>query len=406
MLWSYGWSNGTNHTCQATRTHETNENEAYIMRNDAIISILSLTANSEVSRASVSATAAGSFTLSWGVQSDTTAMVIHYQVIGGTDITNVSVFNSTTQNFSTGNHSWNGTGTTFTPDFALTMQTPANGTPVINTIAGGTDQSVISIGAAASTTKQWQIMARSETAAAEDSDQYLDNGSCIGSMNISTGVIQYRGVFVSFNNAAGGGITINVTTAASNTGQNAFLLVKGGKWDCNVFQQPVTTGTQNVSLTDSTVVPKLVQMMGIGSATEGTVVLHHYLGIGGADGTREGNCWNGSTSDLPNFQTARSCDTGKLYRQGGAPNATASSTSVVGECDMQSMSTAGQFTLDWTTCDTIQRQCAFWMVGEVGASNQNIERPITESAITISEASLSIARNKTRGRTETVTASD
>ena len=33
------------------------------------------------------------------------------------------------------------------------------------------------------------------------------------------------------------------------------------------------------------------------------------------------------------------------------------------ECDMTGMSTAGQFTLNWTTADTTLRQMAYWTVG-------------------------------------------
>jgi hypothetical protein len=370
MLWSYGWSDTTTDCCQAMRSHETNENECYVMRNDAIISILSLTAGSEVSRADVSAVAAGSFTLNWSVQSDTSAMVIHYEVIGGTDITNVSAFQTTMQNTSTGNHSWNGSGTTFTPDFALSMTMQDVTSLAINTISNIVDNSQISLGAATGTSNQWVLIAREETATTSDNDQYLHTGQCLGSMNPTSGAFAYGGSFVSFNSAAGGGITINITTAASNINPICFLFVKGGKWDVKGFQQRSGTGTQDVTLTDSTVKPKLVQLVGIGSATANTVVLNHYIGIGGSDGTNEGNCFNGSTSDLGTWVTARSTDTGKVYRT-ATPAATATSSTTNAECDMTDMTTAGQFTLNWTTADTTLRQMAYWMVGSLPPASRN-----------------------------------
>jgi hypothetical protein len=386
MLWSYGFSDTVNDACQAMRSHETNENEAYVMRNDAIISILSLTAGSEVSRATVNSVAAGSFTLSWGVQSDTSAMVIHYMVAGGDDITNVSVFNSTSQNFSTGNHSWNGSGTSFVPDFGMVMTTPDTAAVTVNTVSSASDQSVFSLGAITGTSNQWVLIAREETITTSDNDMYLDNGNCIGSLNTTSGAVSYLGTFVSFNNSAGGGITINITNAAGNTAQNAFLLIKGGKWDVNVFQQRSGTGTQDVTLTDSTVDPALVQLVGINSATEGSVVVNHYVGIGGSDGTNEGNCWNGSTNNLGTWVTARSTSTGKVYRN-ATPAATASSSTTDAECDMTGMTTAGQFTLDWTTADSTQRQMAFWMLGAV-PSGTTFNRSPTAEDVTVSDSSL------------------
>jgi hypothetical protein len=385
MLWSFGWSDTVNDVCESARWHETNENEAYVMRNDAIISIMSMTAGSEVSRADVSAVAAGSFTLNWSVQSDTNAMVVHYMVAGGTDITNVSAFQSTMQNTSTGNHSWNGTGTTFTPEFAMTMAMQDVTSLAINTISNIVDNSQISVGAATGTSNQFVVVGREETSTTSDASMHFWNNICIGSINPTSGAFAYGGPFVSFNNAAGGGITVNITTAASNVNPVAFLLIKGGKWDVKTFQQPAATGTQNVTLTDSTVTPKLVGLIGIGSATANANVANHYIGIGGSDGTREGNCWNGDTALLGTWQTARSTDTGKVYRQGGAPAATASSTSTVAECNLTSMSTAGQFTLNWTTADATQRQTAFWMVGEVVTGAQ-FNRTASDT-ITISDAS-------------------
>lgn len=386
-LWSYGWSDGTNDVCQALRAHETNENEAYVMRNDAVISILSLTADSEVSRATVSSFAAGQVNLSWTVQSDTSAMVIHYSVAGGDDITNVSAFTSTMQNISTGNHSWNGSGTSFTPDFAMTTAMQDVTSVAINTISASADLAQLSIGAATGTSNQWLLAAREETVTTSDVDMYLNDGQCLGSLNPSSGAFAYGGTFVSFNNSAGGGITVNITTAASQSNNSVgFLLIKGGKWDVKAFQQRNGTGTQDVTLTDATVVPSLVQLVGINSATLDTVVAHHYVGIGASDGTNEGNCYNGSTNALGTWETARSTSNTKVYRN-ATPAATATSSTTNAECDMTDMTTAGQFTLDWTTADATQRQMAFFMIGAV-PSGTTFERSPSADSVTVSDSSL------------------
>ena len=358
------------------RTDEGSETNGRVFRNDAIISI-SAPSSTEHSRADVSAVAAGSFTLNWSVQTNTAAMVIHYEVYGGTDITNVSAFSSNTQNTSTGNHSWNGTGTTFTPEFALILNATDQTASDPNVYVSNDGHSVIQLGCATSTSKQWIIMGRQGSGTNSLAHMCLDNGNCIGSLSSTTGSLTYLGTFVSFDNAAGGGITINITNAATATDSPiGFLLVKGGKWDCNVFQQRSGTGTQDVTLTDSTVTPRLVHLAGLGTATEGSGVANHYMCLGGSDGTREGNCYMGSTNALANYVIARSTDTGKVYRM-ATPNATATSSTTVAECDMSDMSTAGQFTLNWTTADTTLRQMAFFMCGEVAAGTT----PVSETSI-------------------------
>lgn len=367
-LCSYGWSDTANDVCQSTTWSEANQGEAYALRNDAIINLFS-TSLTEVSKADISAVAAGSFTLNWSVQSDTSAMVIHYIVIGGTDITNVSAFTGTSVNTGTGNKSWNGTGTTFTPDFALMMNSP-DATMAVNTFYAAQSRSRPCIGAALSTSKKWAFSFRGDTAATSGHRNTIQSTSCLNGQQTGSGGLNYSATFVSFDNAAGGGITLNVTDGSSTANGVAigFLLVKGGKWDCNVFQQRSGTGTQDVLQTDSTVVPKVVSLFGVG--TNSTSILpvpqHAYVCIGGSDGTREGNSWNGGKDAVNPWQTGRSNDTGKVFRN-AATVATASSITTAAECDLIAMST-GQFTLDWTTADTTQRWMSYWSVGEVSTT--------------------------------------
>lgn len=399
-LLSYGWSDGTNSVCQTFRAHETNENEAYVIRNDAIISIFSLTAGSEISRASISSTAAGSFTLSWAVQSDTTAMVVEYDVYGGDDITNVSAFTGTTD-FSTGNHSWNGSGTSFTPDFALIMNTSDYGASV-NNIESIVDRSVFNISAITSS-NQWWLGFRVETATTSDADMLLVNGSCLATMNTSNGTVSAESSFVSFNNAAGGGITVNITNAASNTIVVGFLLVKGGIWDVGTFQQRSGTGTQDVTLSDSEATAKLISLFGINSATAGSRQDHCYVGFGSSDGTNESNSYNGQTNALGTYVTARSTGTGKVYRN-ATPAATATSSTTDAECSVSDVTTAGQYTLNWTTADTTQRQMAYFSVSAVEAGNELFERSVNES-LTISASPVVVTRF-VRSVNESLTISD
>lgn len=399
--WSFGFSDGTNDICQVSTMNESTETDSWNWRNDFVIVVMNPGLGA-VSAATVSSFDADGFTLSWTVQSDTTAMVIHGIAIGGTDITNVSAFDTTVGDINTGNHSYNGTGTSFQPDFAL-MLTQSAGNTALNTSTSAADDAAIIIGAATSTTEQFLIAARDETTATSDCDMYINSAACVGHLDPLSGILLALGDFVSFNNSAGGGITINITDGfQSASARLGFLLVKGGVWDCGTFQQRSGTGTQDVTL-DTGLNPELVFLTGINSATAGTVQASNYVCIGASDGTREGNCYCGNTSALGTYQTARSSDTGKVYRQ-ATPAATASSSTTNAECDMSSMSTAGQFTLNWTTADTTLRQMAFWTVGTTGA--QFNRSPATEN-ITVADSSLTRILSLTRTLTaETVSISE
>lgn len=303
-------------------------------------------------------------------------MVIHYIVVGGTDITNVSAFQKTSVDALTGNHSYNGTGTAFTPDFALIMNSPDAGINV-NTVysAGGFSQPCI--GAATGTSNEWAFSHKSDTIGTSAANQLLRGTGCIDGQSTGTGSIRYSAEFVSFNSAAGGGITVNVTDNASSISLLGFLLVKGGKWDVAAFQQRSGTGTQTLNQTDSTVTPKVVSLFGVG--TNSTVIspvdVHNYTCIGASDGTREGNSWNGHKNGVTPWQTGRSTDTGKVFRNAAAV-ATASSITTAVEADMQSLN-EGSFTLNWTTADTTQRWMGYWSVGEVVVATT----PVSQTSI-------------------------
>ena len=363
-LFSYGFSDGTNNACQYYRMDESREQEAYIFYDNRIIALTDDSATQTIiSEGAISATAAGSFTVNWSTQSDTNAIHIHYTVIGGSDITNVQVVNTTVQNTSTGSHSWNGTGTSFQPDFCLTM-TGADGYTTVNTKAVGNDRSTISVGAVDSTGSEWVVSGRDETVGTSDCDMYFNNAACLANHDSASGAIDYLADFVSFNNSDGGGITLNVTNAATNSSQLlAFLFVKGGTWEAGTFQQRDGTGTQTVTLSNSALTPLLTSLQGINSATAGSLVANFYLGFGATDGTNEDCSWFGNTNNLGTFESARAGSNTKVYRQ-ATPAATASSSTTNAECDMNDMTTVGQFTLDWTTADSTLRRMAYWVVGE------------------------------------------
>lgn len=357
----YGFSDTATDVCFSTRVHETSELETNVYRNDSVIAIIDIGTNTIVSQADVSSVGAGNFHLNWSTQSNTSAMVIHYMVAGGTDITNVSVFQTTVGATTTGNKSYNGSGTTFTPDFGM-MITGPDGTQAINTVGSSADNSAFSIGAMKSTTARWCIWKRDETVGTSDSDMFHSASLVSFQGSNTTGAQVGAADFVSFNSAAGGGITINVTDGyPQTTAIFMFLLIKGGVWDVGAFQQKSGTGTQDVTLASGQD-PELVFLGGINSATTGSVQISSHMGLGGSDGTHSGALFAGSTSDLATYQTATSTLNTKCYRI-STPAATASSSTTDAECDMNDMTLGGKFQLNWTTADTTQRQMVYWALG-------------------------------------------
>ena len=369
IRWSYGFSDGTNDACQqmSASDNNTTQLETYSFNNDAVISIVDQDSQTEISRADVSSFGAGVVNLNWSVQSDTNAIVIHYIVIGGDDITNASVVSTTVGDTGTGNHSYNGSGSTFTPKFALTM-TGADQYTTANSLSSGADRALMSIGAARSATEEYCMAGRTETVGTADTDQVLLSDACLVNTDPTSGAIDFEANFVSFDSAAGGGITVNIVNSATSGSQLlAFLFLEVASttgFEVGTFQQRSGTGTQDVSFSNTNLDPSLTFLSGINSDTAGSVVANNYLAMGASDGTNEGCTWCGDQNAATNMVNTSVNLTTKVYRQ-ATPNATASSSTTNAECDMTGMSTRGQFTLDWTTADTTQRQIGFWVIGEV-----------------------------------------
>lgn len=361
-LLAYGFSDGTNDACISFQVDESGEFEIYRFDNTNIL-FMQFASAGNANLATVNSFDSDGFTLGWTC-TFSNQFSIHYIAIGGTDITNVSVVNTTVGNTSTGNHSYTGSGASWTPDFALTM-TAADGT-TINTTHNSADLSLFCIGAAKSTTEEFVMWGRDETVGTSDCDMYINNAACLASCSISAGTITFLADFVSFDNAAGGGITVNVTDASeSATKPLAFLLIKGGSWDCGTFTGG-TVGTQDVTL-DTGLDPALVFLGGVHTSSNATPVANNYIGIGASDGTSEGCSYYGNTNGAATFTAVRSNLTTKVFRM-ATPAATATSSTTDNECDMNDMTTAGKFQLNWTTVNFSARQMAFWAVGTISGA--------------------------------------
>jgi len=407
---TYGFSDGTNDVCQRS-TVEDNDTAcvaSYSFNNNCIISMCDTTtptAGTETSRGDLLSFGAGNFHINWSTQSDTNAKVIHYIVIGGTDITNVSAFTSTVGDTLTGNHSWNGSGTTFTPDFALTM-TGADAYVTLNSLEVTNAREQICLGAVKDATHEFCLSVRSEDGAANaDTDMNFHNNASLLTIENAAGAENFLADFVSFNSAAGGGITCNVSNAAGLSTQIvAFLLIKGGNWDVGTFQQRSGTGTQDVTLTSDHFNPAIVALAGVNTATANSTVADNYLCIGASDGTREGCAWCGDqNAGGLMVNTRKNLTTEKIYTQ-CTPNATAGSSTTNSEANMNDMATLGKFQLNWSTASATLGQIGYWTVGTLDALN--ITKTMSTETVTVSDSIARLLAATRAPATETVSASE
>jgi hypothetical protein len=405
-LFHYGFSDGTTHASTSGNDQDAQAdavNTVSTFRNDSIVTIVNPAGNTVLARASVSSFDSDGFTLSWAVN-NATAYIIHYFAVAGTDITNAKVINTTVGTVATGNKAYTGVG--FQGNF-------------LNALIGFEDPSVQSvnavsglgagwgqwIGAATSATKRWTLGISSESAAsAADTYATFQNDKCLTSHSFATGTTDMEADFVSWGSD---GFTLNYADAPANTNQLlSFIVIKGGEWDCGDFAGQNDTNNQTITTATTTATPKGLMMFSKGDATtdSGTATeANARLSIGGADGALNQGCiWTGDQDAGTNMITAHISLVDALIRT-ATEAATHTSSTNTGEFDIFDMATAGQFTIDWTVASNFR--FAWFLVSE-GVTSNNITKSITESAITISEASLAVRRNKTRTRSETVTATD
>lgn len=397
----YGFSDGTSHSSIALSVLDGQGDSTVhrgLLRNDAIIGIVNTASNAELARASISSFDSDGFTLSWAVN-DASAFVIHYLAVGGTDITNVKVINTTVGTASVGNRAYTGVG--FQGDFANFLIGSATATTqAINTLHDGDHAA---IGAAASSTERWTLGITNQGGASlMNTNSFYQNDKCLASYNHDTASRDMEADFVSWGSD---GFTLNYVDAPSNTNQLlSFIVIKGGQWDAGDFAGQNDTNNQTIT-TGQTGTPKGLMMFSKNDATTDSDTAgeaHARLSIGGADSALNQGCiWTGDQDGGTNSISAHISLTDALIRT-ATEAATHTSSTTTGECDIQDMSTAGQFTIDWITA-TLFRFA--WFAVSEGAATNNVTRDLPTETITLSD-SRTVVRNKTRARTETVTASD
>ena len=293
---------------------------------------------------------AGTFRVNVQVNTRGTAQIIHYLVIGGTDLTNVRA-GEMTLNTATGNQSTTTPG--FQPDLVMFITATASST--------STAGAALALGAAKSSSERFYTswVSDDSNAAGGNVGNVQKSTACIGGLNVGTpGSQEWEADFVSMD---ANGFTINITDAPGTgwiLGWVAFKFSNSAFCDIGVETQPASTSSK--STTGLSVVPKGAIFFGGARASSASIDSGSTAGrlsIGASDGTHEGGVAIHDTDLADNTQVAQRTYTDKAY----ATMTADSTTTAEADCSFPG---GGQFDLNWTVNEGTQREFIYIVFGD------------------------------------------
>lgn len=368
---SFGFSDGTNDACVAgaAEDNETTSDTGGIIRNDSVCVILDATTTPTTinAQADVVSFSAGQFVLNWAV-SDAVASIIHYMVIGGTDITNVKVTSHLLgPTAGTGNESFTGVG--FQGDFINILCGAGSTTGLVHQAVNTASANwAVSIGAATSSSARWVFGGNSEDNVGNaDTYNYKEIDAIHAAWDSTTAADNMLGDFVSFDSD---GFTINYSELFFDEPGVSFasLVIQGGLWNVGNGTAPAATGQQTVNTTAGRD-PEAVMLFTWGDTTTqsaGTGEAQNRISIGGADNDLNEGCISTHDADAGgNMVNTRISLVDKIICAHTA-NATAGSSTTLAEADIVDMNNDGNFIIDWTT--TLNGMGYVWFTVSVAAA--------------------------------------
>lgn len=338
------------------------------------------------------------FTVNWTNGGTPQTPTFFYIAIGGDDITNAKVMHFNATSSDSGNFGYTGVG--FQPDWAFTLSPFKTSTGNNLVYANSSWSSFMS------TSRQWAMAFVDEDGSnTQDSWKYLRTDFCHLCLT-NAGAVNSSADFVQWDSD---GFTWNYTNPQNIGNVNGGLFIKGGIWDVGSFTKPTTTGAQDqvITLNDNTLNPRLVMLTSVAQVSHSAPVNQmSTVALGATDGTNEGAIWTGCGPDAsdPMINASIKLDN-KILRLATA-NTTHTSSTTNAECSIVtggSMSTAGQFTLDWTTVDsTTAHEICYIVLGD-STTGQTFQRTPSDT-ITLSESTARplVARTKS----DTITLSE
>ncbi len=294
-----------------------------------------------------------SFTLNW-TTNNATAYVIHYVVVGGSDVS-AKVLEWTTAT-ATGNQAVTGVG--FQPDavihahgtHAFTAALPAS-------IAGAG----FGLGAMDADGDQWaSTYLTVDNVGTSDTQRGQQTNGALYSFN-NTLTVQKKASWVSMN---ADGFTVNFTNAASAAAARVLSLalkginVKPGSFLKSTNAAPATQSIAGVGFR-----PGVVLLTSAQDVTRGGPVAESRFGLGASDGTTQGSIAIADRNGSNNSKVDGLDKTSKVFLK---DNNTITAVADA-EADLVSLDGDG-FTLNWTTNDAVQTEVLYLAFAPIAAT--------------------------------------
>ena len=360
----YGFSDGTRHACiSALAKDNLSTSDTFSgHKADKVISMMNTTVGSVSAEADISFST-NKATFNW-TTNDSRAVYVHCMAIYNVDDVCVETYQHGTT--SSGNKSYNlPTGhTTTTGKFIHTI---GNSSEALTNPWNTTFGTSISVGAAVSSSDQWNVstMSRDGQAAsstARDASRSTTSFLIVHLDDDSITVFDSRAEFVSFGS---GTFTINYFTApVQSTRCFSALVIDDPNIDVGAITEPNgTTGSQNITTATNVDEVKGLMMFNTGFGT--LDFAGSKISIGGASGTtssEQGMISSGETdTSVSSTVTVRLNKTGSVIKSID-PAATATSSTVTSEASVSALGT-DQFTLNWISTDGT-RLSYYFVIGE------------------------------------------
>lgn len=296
----------------------------------------------EQTQASFTSFGDNQFTITWDGASAPVSQLVNYFVIGGDDLTDVSLLEFATP-VTTGNEAYTGVG--FQPDaifFLNSVLTNEGDTGV----AGG----YIGYGATDGVNQAALGVSTLDNVAASLVNQLQLTSACIA-LPHNNGTL-YQASIVSLDSD---GFTVNYSVVNAAARRCFALCLKGGQYHVGSGDSQTTAGTQGYTGTGFTPVGAL--FFNAASAASASVLQDLHVNFGSSSGATQNTCSLGTDEDA---QDTSDCDRAMSITK--CVKMIDHAQAVIAEADLDSFDSDG-FTFDWTTADATARQFLYLAMG-------------------------------------------
>lgn len=273
---------------------------------------------------------------------DGVAYIMNYIALGGSDLTNVAIFNGTTKT-TTGSQAYTGLG--FQPDAMFLLCSSAATLPLTNNSALG------GLGVASSGSAEGALGIRmGATVTPQITEKTQKTPKIMDTSN--GGAIFYSADVTSFDSD---GFTFNYSTA-TGTARNFFALcLKGGQFKVGAFNQSTSTGNQAV--TDPGFQPNGLVLFSWNAATSSSILEDSRTTIGAADSASSRfTTWAGDQDNVAVTECNSILDRDKIIGMYNHPG------TLQTEADLVSFDSGG-FTINNSTVDATAREIVYMAFG-------------------------------------------